>query len=176
MTDSGITIADVKVGVAEALQEKRVKAYVRERKKALERRQKDPEKARAYQRKWVAEHLEQHQANQRRYQLKNRVRMNTERREATQKIREEKMLKTIQERGDMETLVVSNPSNPLPVLLKTPAVAAILGVNVRTLWRLRNSGCLPLPVRIGGGTILRWDKAKLLDWIDRGCPKINDKG
>jgi len=54
------------------------------------------------------------------------------------------------------------------LLLSANQVAELLGVSVRTLWRLLSAGKLPAPVRLGGS--VRWRNADIRQWIDEGCP------
>ncbi|MFN7020399.1 MAG: helix-turn-helix transcriptional regulator [Phycisphaerales bacterium] len=45
-------------------------------------------------------------------------------------------------------------------------VAEILGVNVRTIWRLSQRGDIPAPIRLGS-RILRWRLTDLREHLDR---------
>ena len=45
-------------------------------------------------------------------------------------------------------------------------VAELLGVNVRTIWRLSQRGEIPAPIRLGS-RILRWRLADLREHLDR---------
>jgi len=62
------------------------------------------------------------------------------------------------------TAPVETPS----LLLSAQTLAKRLGVSVRTLWRLRSSGKLPQPVRLGGA--VRWRAGEIHSWIQAGCP------
>lgn len=53
-------------------------------------------------------------------------------------------------------------------LLDVKAAAAMLGVSARTIWRLRDAGRMPLPLKIAGA--VRWRRRELLDWLDCGAP------
>jgi prophage regulatory protein len=57
---------------------------------------------------------------------------------------------------------------PEPSLLSAESVARMLQVSVRTLWRLRSSGKLPKPVKVGGS--VRWRADDVHQWIEAGCP------
>ena len=59
---------------------------------------------------------------------------------------------------------------PQPSLLSAESVARMLQVSVRTLWRLRSSGKLPKPVKVGGS--IRWRADDVHQWIEAGCPMI----
>jgi excisionase family DNA binding protein len=54
------------------------------------------------------------------------------------------------------------------LLLSAQTLAKRLAVSVRTLWRLRSSGKLPQPVRLGGA--VRWRAADIDAWVAAGCP------
>ena len=53
-----------------------------------------------------------------------------------------------------------------------------LGIGERTLWRWSRSGIAPAPIRIGCGSRLavRYRRQDLLQWIDAGCPRCDEKG
>jgi len=65
--------------------------------------------------------------------------------------------------------------NPLsePLLIKASRLAQMLCVSKTTLCRLRSSGRLPRPIRIGGS--VRWRVADINSWIeqsDRSLPAL----
>lgn len=53
-------------------------------------------------------------------------------------------------------------------LIPAKAVAEMLGVNERTIHRLKSAQKLPTPVRFGGN--VRWKRGDIEAWIDAGCP------
>jgi excisionase family DNA binding protein len=56
-----------------------------------------------------------------------------------------------------------------PVLISVTAVAQMLGISKRSVWRKLSSGELPEPVlRIGH--IVRWSLKEVEAWIEQGCP------
>ena len=61
----------------------------------------------------------------------------------------------------------ARPGTP-SILVSARTLAKRLGISVRTLWRLRTSGKLPHPIRLGGA--IRWRAAEIDAWIDAGCP------
>lgn len=63
---------------------------------------------------------------------------------------------------------------PSAELLSVKAVASLLGVSSRQVYRLTDRGCMPRPVRLG--VLVRWRRAELLDWITSGCPTMNGGG
>jgi excisionase family DNA binding protein len=56
------------------------------------------------------------------------------------------------------------------LLIPAEKVAEILGISKRTLWRLLSAGKLPEPIRLG--SVVRWNKDELQDWIEEGCPPL----
>ena len=53
-------------------------------------------------------------------------------------------------------------------LLSAKAVADVLGVSKRQIFRLNsNGGKIPAPVRIGGS--VRWRRSDIEKWIEWGC-------
>lgn len=55
-----------------------------------------------------------------------------------------------------------------PLLISADDLARLLQVSTRTLWRLRSSGKLLEPIKIGGNT--RWRLDEVRQWIADGCP------
>ncbi len=53
-------------------------------------------------------------------------------------------------------------------LLTVRDVAALAQVSTRQIWRLRDTGKLPMPVRVGSQ--IRWRRSDILEWIVDGCP------
>ena len=49
-------------------------------------------------------------------------------------------------------------------LMNVKELSTLLGVSVRTTWRLRSAGKLPSPIRIGRS--VRWDRADIERWVD----------
>jgi excisionase family DNA binding protein len=54
-----------------------------------------------------------------------------------------------------------------PLLLTVDEVAQLLGLSRRTVWRLRSTGRIPAPVRIGRS--VRWRRADVDEWISARC-------
>lgn len=63
---------------------------------------------------------------------------------------------------------VSDVTDIKPLLIPVDAVAKILGVSPRSVWRLRSSGKIIEPVRIGG--LIRWKLDEVSRWVEDGCP------
>jgi predicted DNA-binding transcriptional regulator AlpA len=57
-------------------------------------------------------------------------------------------------------------------LLPIAEVAALLGVDVRTIHRLRHQG-FPAPISVSK-RMKRWSRRSLQDWIDRGGRRQDD--
>ena len=53
-------------------------------------------------------------------------------------------------------------------LLDVNAVAALLGVSSRHVFRLADGGRMPRPLKLGGAR--RWDRIAVENWISDGCP------
>jgi predicted DNA-binding transcriptional regulator AlpA len=61
--------------------------------------------------------------------------------------------------------------SPPSLLVDADAVARMLNISPRTVWRLLSAGKLIEPVRVGGNT--RWRVDELRQWIADGCPPPN---
>lgn len=53
-------------------------------------------------------------------------------------------------------------------LLTAKALGKMLSLSARTVWRLRSSGKLPEPMKVGGA--IRWEQGIIEKWIRMGCP------
>ena len=58
-------------------------------------------------------------------------------------------------------------------LIGTKEVAEMLGCSVRQIYRLITEKKILAPIEIRG--LRRWKKAELLQWIDAGCPAVNEE-
>lgn len=78
----------------------------------------------------------------------------------------------------MTTSTPAEPAPPttgiVPELLTTPQAAELCSIGKRSLWRWSRSGAAPAPVKING-TATRYRRAELLDWIQRGCPRVDGR-
>jgi prophage regulatory protein len=63
---------------------------------------------------------------------------------------------------------------PKPALLDCAGVATLCGCSTRMIWRLRDMGDMPAPIRLGG--LVRWRKADIERWISDGCPRVRTTG
>lgn len=59
-------------------------------------------------------------------------------------------------------------------LIDVHAVAAMLSVSARMVYRLRDSGGMPKPLIIG--RLVRWRKEAIDEWIQAGCPRARPIG
>ena len=52
------------------------------------------------------------------------------------------------------------------------ALAKLLRCSPRTIYRLADAGRMPRPVKIG--SLCRWPRAAIVEWIGAGCPSCRD--
>jgi len=57
-----------------------------------------------------------------------------------------------------------------PELLDVEAVGKLLTCSQRTVYRMADAGKMPRPVKLG--SLVRWRRGELLDWLDAGCPRV----
>lgn len=78
---------------------------------------------------------------------------------------------TIRDAADGRTV---GPDQPQPAdaaeLLDVRAVAGLLNVSSRTVYRLADAGRMPRPVKLG--QLVRWRRAELAEWLNAGCPTV----
>jgi excisionase family DNA binding protein len=72
----------------------------------------------------------------------------------------------------METF--SKPADSPAKLLDVQAVAELLDCSTRHVYRLSDAGRMPAPVKLG--TLVRWSKPAINDWIGEGCPSCRKGG
>jgi len=63
---------------------------------------------------------------------------------------------------------IQNNTTESARLLDVGAVAALLGVSSRHVYRLADGGRMPRPLKLGGAR--RWDRVAVETWIADGCP------
>jgi excisionase family DNA binding protein len=71
------------------------------------------------------------------------------------------------------------PPNSLPAasgggLLDVGQVASLLNCSARHVYRLRDRGALPPPVRLGA--LVRWSHSAIEQWVADGCPDYRKGG
>jgi prophage regulatory protein len=67
----------------------------------------------------------------------------------------------------------TTPNEPAR-MLDVAAVARMLGVSSRHVYRMADAGQMPRPVKLGGS--VRWDRRTIETWIDSGCPRNGEGG
>ena len=62
-----------------------------------------------------------------------------------------------------------------PELIGIRDAARMLGVSTRTLSRWASEGRCPAGVKLGDDarSAIRWQRRRLLAWIDAGCPRVD---
>lgn len=68
----------------------------------------------------------------------------------------------------------SGPGHDPAELLDVRAVADLLGCSTRHVLRLSDSGRMPPPYKLG--QLIRWNRRRLLEWIDESCPQVSEPG
>ncbi len=72
-----------------------------------------------------------------------------------------------QERSENDVVL----AGVLPELLNVKAVATVLGgCSTRHVYRLSDAGRMPRPIKLG--SLIRWRRAELLQWLEDGCPDV----
>lgn len=56
-----------------------------------------------------------------------------------------------------------------PVFYTIKEVSTLLGVSARSVLRLSDGKHMPRVIRVG--SLLRWKREDVDDWIEKGCPK-----
>jgi predicted DNA-binding transcriptional regulator AlpA len=59
-------------------------------------------------------------------------------------------------------------ASEVSLMMSARAIAAMLGVSIRQVWRLNATGKLPRPIRLGGS--VKWKKTEIMKWFDNDCP------
>ena len=73
-------------------------------------------------------------------------------------------------RMPVPTVEHSSPHDP-PMLLSVNDVSKMLNVSARTVWTLRDSRSIPMPMKIG--SLVRWSREDIANWIRTGGPTQN---
>ena len=74
----------------------------------------------------------------------------------------------IQRRGEPALSLPEKEGTATAALLDVRAVAALLSCSARHVIRLSNAGRMPAPIRLG--TLLRWSRATIEQWVADACP------
>ena len=67
--------------------------------------------------------------------------------------------------------------DPVPVpsaLIDARELSRLLSVSLPTIWRMRNAGRLPEPIRLTS-QCLRWRRCDVDAWLASGCPTPDTK-
>lgn len=70
----------------------------------------------------------------------------------------------------MQTTQTANSHSQL---LDVEAVAEMLDVSTRHVYRLADAGRMPRPLKLGGAN--RWDRNAIAAWISDGCPRCDGR-
>jgi len=73
----------------------------------------------------------------------------------------------------MKSATIARDATPV-AMLDVTQVAALLGCSPRHVYRLSDAGRMPRPVRLG--SLVRWSKTSLDQWIAQGCPNCRTAG
>lgn len=65
-----------------------------------------------------------------------------------------------------------SPASVAPALLDAAAAAAFCSVSLSFWHKLRRTGRVPDPIRLGSA--VRWRRIELGEWINSGCPRPDD--
>ncbi|WP_146372679.1 helix-turn-helix transcriptional regulator [Symmachiella macrocystis] len=63
----------------------------------------------------------------------------------------------------------SPPADSPAKLLDVQAVAGLLDCSTRHVYRLSDAGRMPRPIKLG--SLVRWPRSVIEQWIADGCPK-----
>jgi len=53
-------------------------------------------------------------------------------------------------------------------LLEAKSVATVLACSPRMIWKMKDAGTMPPPVRVG--RLVRWRREDIENWVREGCP------
>lgn len=60
------------------------------------------------------------------------------------------------------------------ILLDVKALAELLNCSERHVYRLADRGRIPAPVKLG--TLVRWPRSTIYEWLQAGCPACAKEG
>lgn len=72
------------------------------------------------------------------------------------------------------TTLRSPPADSPAKLLDVQGVATMLGCSTRHVYRLSDAGRMPRPLRLG--SLVRWRRSDLDDWLAAGAPSCREGG
>ena len=62
------------------------------------------------------------------------------------------------------------------LLMTVSELANALNCSPRQVWRMRDSGEMPQPLKIGGNKCLRWRRGEVEAWLAAGAPHVRKTG
>jgi len=74
----------------------------------------------------------------------------------------------------MMTTLQTPPADSPAKLHDVQAVAELLDCSTRHVYRLSDAGRMPPPVKLG--TLVRWSRTSIEEWIAAGCPSCRQGG
>lgn len=69
---------------------------------------------------------------------------------------------------------VTTPAESSAKLLDVHGVAALLNCSARHVYRLSDAGKMPAPLKLG--SLVRWNRTAIEDWIAADCPAVRRSG
>lgn len=66
--------------------------------------------------------------------------------------------------------VSTKPAESTAKLLDVQAVAKLLDCSPRHVYRLSDAGRMPAPIRLG--SLVRWSRIAIDEWVAAGCPSM----
>ena len=73
--------------------------------------------------------------------------------------------------GEARLKTARDSLDSLPPMLSADELAEWLKISKRTVWRLKSTGALPKPVKIGRS--VRWQRTDVAVWLEKGCPVVS---
>jgi excisionase family DNA binding protein len=68
------------------------------------------------------------------------------------------------------TATIPPADTPATALLDVRAVAALLDCSSRHVYRMADAGQMPPPIRLG--SLVRWRRQEILDWLAEGAKPV----
>ncbi len=59
------------------------------------------------------------------------------------------------------------------LLITVDELGDVLGISVRSVWRLLSAHRIPEPIRLAGS--VRWRRSEVQAWVDAGCPELDNR-
>ena len=68
---------------------------------------------------------------------------------------------------------ILTPPTESAKLLDVRSISKILSCSTRHIYRLSDAGRMPAPVKLG--SLVRWPRTSIEDWIAAGCPRCRHR-